>query len=464
METRMNRPGALIRLVLAVAASLGVQAMGQDLIPKAPEQTGGVILVGGTVHTVSGETIENGAVGFREGKITLIAEASIMRTIRLTADTEIIDVEGKHVYPGLFAASTRLGLTEINAVRSTEDYNETGAFTPEVLANVAINPDSTLIPVARLNGVLLAGVLPEGGRIPGRASLIRLTGWTWEDMTVRHNAGLVVNWPGVRPAFAPFSGVNNDDGTRIDAQLAELDRLFDSAGAYLAARRADPSRPEDMRLEAVAGYLGQDGADPVRRLLINAEDYDQIVSAVLFASGRGIPAAIVGGRDAVMCAELLKEHGVPVIVTGTHRFPKRADSPHDDAYTLPARLHAAGVTFCISGADRDGNVRNLAYEAAMAERFGLDPAQAVRAITLTPAEIMGVADRYGSIERGKSATLIVTDGDVLEVRSNVERAYIDGRNIEMRSKQTELRDKYLEKYRQLGIIPPAEDAAAPVVD
>ena len=203
-------------------------------------------------------------------------------------------------------------------------------------------------------------------------------------------------------------------------------------------------------------YLGSarpgSGDEPTRRLLIDAEDYDQIVSAVSFAAERGIPAAIVGGRDAALCAGLLREHDVPVIVGGTHRFPKRADSPHDHAYTLPARLHEAGVRFCITGAERDGNVRNLAYEAAMAARFGLDEDEALRAITLSPAEILGVSDEYGSIERGKSATLIVTDGDVLEVTTNIERAYIDGRAIEMKSKQTDLRDKYLEKYRQLGII------------
>lgn len=452
----MNRFCALKCLVLAAVACLGAPAVGQDLIPKSPEQTGGVILVGGTVHTVSGETIENGAVGFREGKITLIAEASIMQTIRLTDDTEIIDVGGKHVYPGLFAADTQLGLTETSSVRATNDSNEIGSYTPEVRANVAINPDSTLIPVTRLNGVLIAGVTPTGGRIPGRASVVRLTGWTWEDMTIRADAGLVVSWPGVRPGFGAFTGTDKDDTAQIAERLAEITELFDSAGAYLAARQADDARPVDTRLEAMTPYLGTAGlADrdgPARRLLINADDYDQIVSAVSFAAARGIPAAIMGGRDAALCAGLLAQHDVPVIVGGTHRFPKRADSPHDHAYTLPARLHAAGVRFCITGAERDGNVRNLAYEAGMAMRFGLDEAEALRAITLSPAEIMGVADEFGSIERGKSATLIVTDGDVLEVTTNVERAYIDGRAIEMKSKQTDLRDKYLEKYRQLGII------------
>lgn len=445
--------------VIACCALIGARAGAQDLIPSAPPQTGGVMLTGGTVHTVSGETIENGVVGFRDGKITLVADVEIMRRIQLSPDTEIIDVSGHHVYPGLFAARTQLGLTETSAVRSTNDANELGSFNPEVMAEVAINPDSTLIPVARLNGVMLAGVFPSGGRISGRAAVVRLDGWTWEDMTVRSGAGMVINWPGVRANPGLWRSSPEASATkRVARALDGIRDYFDTAAAYAAARDADPTHPADLRLRAMRPYLGGDDSDG-GLLLIAANDYDQIVSAVSFAAERGIRVAILGGRDAPLCAGLLIEHDVPVIIDGVYRFPKRADSPFDDAFTLAARLHEAGVRFCISGADRDGNVRNLAYEAAMAARFGLDPDEAVRAITLSPAQILGVDSDYGSIERGKSATLIVTTGDVLEVTSNITRAYIDGRTIELRSKQTELRDKYVEKYRQLGIIPRDGDDA-----
>jgi len=434
---------------IACCAIIGAGAGAQDLVPSAPPQTGGVMLTGGTVHTVSGETIENGVVGFRDGKITLVADVEIMRRIQLSPDTQIIDVSGQHVYPGLFAARTQLGLTETSAVRSTNDANELGSFNPEVHAEVAINPDSTLIPVARLNGVMLAGVMPSGGRISGRAAVVRLDGWTWEDMTVRSDAAMLINWPGVRANPGLWRSSPESSATkRVASALDGIRDFFDSAVAY----NADQSLPADLRLRAMRPYLGGDDSDG-GLLLIAADDYDQIVSAVSFAAERGIRAAILGGRDAPLCAGLLIEHDVPVIIGGVYRFPKRADSPHDDAFTLAARLSEAGVRFCISGADRDGNVRNLAYEAAMAARFGLDPVEAVRAITLSPAEILGVDTDYGSIERGKSATLIVTTGDVLEVTSNITRAFIDGRAIELRSKQTELRDKYVEKYRQLGIIP-----------
>lgn len=446
--------GRLALAVLAAVGSLVAGSAAQDLLPAAPPQTGGVMLVGGTVHTVSGETIENGVVGFRDGRITLVGDASIMDRVLLTPDTEVIGVEGRHVYPGLFATGTRIGLTETSSVRATNDYSEIGGFTPEARAAVAINPDSTLIPVTRIEGVLLAGVSPSGGRIPGRACVIRLNGWTWEEMTVRDDAGLVVNWPSVRATPGAWrSSPEARDVERVRADLAEVGRFFDSASAYARARAQNPSHPTDLRLEAMGPYAtppAGDGWSPP--LLINADDYDQIVSGVRFAAERGVRAVVVGGRDAPLCSDLLIEHDVPVIVGGIHRFPKRADSPHDHAYTLPARLAAAGVRFAIAGAERDGNTRNLANEAGMAARFGLDPALAVRAITLSPAEIMGVADDFGSLERGKSATLIVATGDILEVTTNIEHAWIDGRRVELRSKQTDLRDKFVEKYRQLGLI------------
>ena len=441
------------------------------------------MLTGGTVHTVSGETIANGVVGFRDGKITLVGDAEIMQRIQLSPDTEIVDASGHHVYPGLFAAHTQLGLTETQSVRATNDFNEIGSFNPEVRAIVAVNPDSTLLPVARLNGVLLAGVMPRGGRISGRASVIRLDGWTWEDMSVRDDAGMVISWPGVRANAGLWrSSPEGDAVERVERALDGIRDYFDNAVAYTKAReyqffggegklQPEPmvssgprgpgvSHPKDLRFEAMMPYLGGAfAAEGGPRLLVSADDYDQIVSAVAFCAQREIPMAIVGGRDAPLCAGLLVEHDVPVIIDGVYRFPKRADSPHDDAYTLAARLHEAGVRFCISGADRDGNVRNLPYEAAMAARFGLDAEEALRAITLSPAEIMGVADRYGSLEKGKSATLIVTTGDVLEIRSNVAMAFIDGKRVDLRSKQTELRDKYLEKYRQLDLIPREDEPA-----
>lgn len=438
--------------LLALAATL---ATAQDLTVTAPDQSAPVFLVGGTVHTVSGEVIPDGVVGFNDGIITVVGRrADVMPRIQLTDDTRLIDVTGKQVFPGLIASNTRLGLVEIGAVRATRDYNETGSITPEVTPAVAVNPDSTLIPVARSNGILTFASAPSGGRVPGAVSIMRAEGWTWEDMTLTARAAIALNWPSMRAAYRAFPGDNNSSDPA--EAVAAIDALVDRAEAYDTARRADDSTPVDVRLESMRALFPASGEAQIP-LAISANDVDQIRAAVTWAAGRDLKSVIVGGRDAPLVSDLLTAHSVPVILSGTHTWPKRADSPHDDPFTLPARLHAAGVTFSIDTSDRDGNVRNLPYEAARSAAFGLDPAHALRSITLDAATILGLGDQLGSIDRGKRATLLVTDGHVLEVTSTIDHAFVDGREIDLTNKQTDLRDKYREKYRQLGKIETEED-------
>lgn len=453
----------LTTLVATTAAALAITAAiaptparAQDLTVTAPAQDAPVFLVGGEVHTVSGEVIPDGVVAFNDGIITIVGRrADVMPRIKLSADARVVDITGHRVYPGLIASNTRLGLTEIGAVRATHDYDETGQLTPEVTAAVAVNPDSTLIPVARSNGVLTFASAPSGGRVPGALSVMRAEGWTWEDMTVSRRAGIVLDWPRMRDPYRAFPGGGDRDDPR-DA-VAAIDALFDRAASYDAQRTADPATAIDIRMESMRALLPTAGDDRIP-LFINANDVDEIRSAVTWAAGRDLRCVIVGGRDAPLVSDLLAAHNVPVILSGTHTWPKRADSPHDDPFTLPKRLSDAGVTFAIDTSDRDGNVRNLPYEAARAAAFGLDPALALRAITLDAATILGVDDQLGSIDRGKRATLLVTDGDVLEVTTIVKHAFIDGREIDLTNKQTDLRDKYREKYRQLGKIPRQPDA------
>ncbi len=434
-------------------------ASGQDLTHKAAPQQKAVLLVGGTVHTVSGETIERGSVLFDKGRIV-----SVGRERPSTGGAEVVDVSGLHVFPGLISADTQLGLVEFPPVRVTVDSGEVNDVAPEVRPSVAVNPDSTLLPVTRTNGVLTVAVLPSGGSIAGQVSVIRLDGWTTADMTVKGEAGVLVNWPNVRPITAWWMDRSADDQLKeIRERVVTIDETFKSARAYAAARKADPSTAVDLRWEAMrglfaavgkvgggaggAGGAGGGGALPV---FITANERDQITSAVSWAAEAGLRAVIVGGRDAVECAELLRRHDVPVVVEGTFGFPRRDDAPYDEAYSLPARLMAAGVRFCIAGGDRTANERNLPYGAGMAVAHGLDIESAHKAITLWPAQVLGVSDSLGSIEAGKSATLIVTDGDVLEVTTNVRMAFVDGRRIDLRNKQSELAEKYREKYRQRG--------------
>jgi len=435
-----------ITTTIAAAVLATSCAFAQDLAPAAPPQDHPVFLVGATVHTVSGETIENGVVSFSEGRISLVGDSAIMGRISLGPDTEIIDLSGKHIYPGLIDSVTRLGLEEISAVRAMDDYNEVGDMTPEVRAYVSVNPDSTVIPTAQTNGVLTVGVFPSGGTIPGRASVIRTNGWTTEDMAVSRDAGVIINWPRMR------ASANTSDKSRFnksrDERIAKLDTLIDQTISYAAGHDTT-----DLQLDAMMTVLPGESQHPV---YINADDYDQITAAVNWAISRELRPIIVGARDAHLCTDLLVSTDTPVIVGGTYNFPKRNDAAYDQPYTLPAKLQAAGVKWSLTMSSRHAHERNLPDAAAIAVAHGLELGltreAALRAITLSAAENLGIADQLGSIENGKLATLIITDGDILDVTTIVEGAYIDGRSIDLSNKQTDLRDKYLEKYRQLDMI------------
>lgn len=432
--------------------ALAATAAAQDLTPRGEVPDHPIAITGATIHTmVEGEApIENGWIMFEDGKITGVGSGDRM----FIATTRIIDGSGKHVYPGMIAANTRLGLTEIASVRAMRDYSETGNIKPEVRAVVAVNPDSTLLPVARSNGILLVGSFPTGGLVSGQAGVIKLDGWTYEDMTANANAGIILNWPSVRDRYRSFGGGQTLSEDDVRRRLDAVDELFDTAEAYRDAKAADPNTPIDLRLEAMQSVLP--GAEGQKPLIINADSVERIQSAVTWAAGRGLKVIIMGGRDAPLLAELLKKHDVAVIVDGVHNFPRRNDSDYDEAFTLPARLDAAGVRWCLSPGNIDENVRNLPYEAAMAVAYGrelgFDEADAMASITRDAAQIMGVGENYGTLETGKSATLLLTDGTPLEMTTTIGSAFIDGARVDLSNKQTVLRDRYREKYRRQGII------------
>ncbi|TVQ59029.1 MAG: imidazolonepropionase [Phycisphaerales bacterium] len=433
-----------------LAGALALCAHAQDLTRTAPPQSVPVVIHNATIHPVSGPTIENAFVLFVDGEIRQVARDGEALDLRERIMPIHVDAQGMHLYPGIIAAGVTTGLIEINAVRATVDTREVGAITPEVRANVAVNPDTTHFPVGRANGVLAYGVFPQGGSIPGRASVMSPEGWTWEDMTILENAGLIINWPNVRPVTAWWMDQSDEEQMRTARRnLAVIEDAFANAEAYFAARAADPTVPESIRWESMRPAIERE--TPV---FINAQELEQIQSAVSWAAKRNLRTVIVGGRDAHLCADLLKRHDVGVMLTGTHRLPRRADAPFDEPYRLAEMLEDAGVRWCMgAGASSGrGNERNLPYEAATAVAHGLDRDLAVRSITLSVAEFLGVDDMLGSIEPGKRATFFLSDGDPLDVRSRVHLAFVDGRLIDLSNKQTELADKYREKYRQLGLI------------
>lgn len=442
----LTRPLALAVLAGALGASA---ALAQDLTHKAPPQERPVIIENATIHTVSGDVIEGGAIVFDNGVIRQVLRAG--ERPRARGEVERIDATGKHVYPGFVSAVTGMGLVEVSAVRATVDASEVGDMSPEVRAAVAVNPDSTLFPVARSNGVLTAGVFPSGGLIPGRAGVLRLDGWTWEDMAIHDDAGLIINWPNVRPITAPWMNQSEEEQRKRAAErVARIADMFDGARAYYTAKAADATVPTDVRFEAMRPAI--DGEKPV---FIFAQEYEQIVSALTWALDEKLNPVLVGGRDALLAADLLTANDIPVVVTGTHRLPSRRDAPYDEAYRLPVELEEAGVRWCLStggGSFGASNERNLPYHAAACVAYGLSPERALRSITLDAAEALGVSDRLGAIQTGKAATLVIADGHPLELTTNVEMAFIDGRRIDLSNKQTKLRDKYRDKYRQLGEI------------
>lgn len=434
------------RIITTVAAACALSASAQDLGLKAAPQASPIAIVNASVHPVSSPSIERGFVFFDGGRIVEVGEGDR----RFPEGTRVIDANGMQVWPGLIAPVTELGLSEIQAVRQSRDYNEVGEFTPEARAATGTNPDSTLIPVTRSNGILTYGAFPTDGAVPGTASVMRADGWTSEDMALRADAGVIINWPSMRPSQDWWADEPDaEQRERIRERLESIDTFFRQAISY-----RDGDRPvTDLRFEAALISLpGADGSEPARPVFINANDVDQINAAVVWALDLGMRPVIVGGNDASLCAELLVAHDVPVIVGGTQRFPKRADAPHDDAYTLPQRLTERGVRWCMASSDRTAHERNLPYNAAKAVAFGLPMDEAMRGLTLSTAEILGVDAEIGSLDAGKAATLIIADGHPLEVTTETIAAFIDGRQIEIGNKQTELAEKYRAKYRQTGLI------------
>jgi imidazolonepropionase-like amidohydrolase len=431
----MNQFTQLIALTF-VSIGVGTSAFAHPEVP-GPPQKGPVALVGATIHPVGGPAIE-GTIVFDGGKITAIGvDAAVPE------GAEKIDVAGKHVYPALFDALTDMGLVEINSVRATDDFQETGQVNPNVRAVVAVNPDSELIPVARSNGVLLTLTAPSGSLIPGRSAVIQLDGWTWEDMAVLPDAALHIDWPQPPRPQRPGREPDLPQGPRPDQAAERLRTILNDARAYAKARAADPKFPRDARWESLQDVLA--GKLPV---VVHADDVRQITAAVSFCQQEKLKLIIAGGYDAPRCASLLKQHDIPVIVGGVYRLPRRRGDDYDAAFTLPARLKEEGIRFCISSQDRHGasSVRNLPYHAATAVAYGLAEGEALMAITLYPAQILGIADRVGSLEVGKHATLFVATGDPLDTPTQVEAAWIGGRKVELNDRHKRLFRKYEQKY------------------
>ncbi len=402
----------------------------------APKQSQSILILNCTAHLGNGQVLENAAIGFKNGKIEMVADA---RTLRLSANAydQTIAANGQHLYPGFIAPAISLGLVEMEAVRATSDFYEVGEYNPHIRSLIAYNTDSEILPTVRSNGVLLTQVTPKGGVISGTSSVVALDAWNWEDAVVRNGDGIHLNWPAVYHR----SGAGLEHSKNYNIEVNQLQNFFDKSKAYCSA----PHEEIDPKMEAMRPVIQGKAT-----LYIHAQDERQITEAVKFKKKNSIAhMTIVGGYDAPWVAPLLKEENVSVMIPRVHSLPRFSGDEIDAPFALAKQLHDAGILFCFqnTGDMEAMNARNLPFLAGTAVAYGLPYEKAVQALTLDAAKILGIDEQYGSIEIGKSATFFLSLGDALDMRTNqLTRAFIDGRDITIRNKQEDLYDKYKKKY------------------
>jgi len=445
-QRTMNATTLGATLVLAASMLLVPATLrGQERM-TVPPQDRPVVLRGATIHTVTQGTITNGVIVFDRGKITAIggSDVAIPRAAR------VVDLSGKHIYPGLVDAYSTVGITEIGAVDVSNDINELGDFNPNVRAEVAVNAESRHIGTTRSAGVLVTFTTPEGGVISGLSSAMSLEGWTWEEMSMKGAAALNVKWPdpNERPRRGGFGGpggrgAGGPPPKSYAEQVQQIKDWFGEARAYRDAVKTGQEVRTDSRYASMIPAL--DGAIPV---VVAAEGAAQINDAITWAKAERVKLVIRGGRDALFVADRLKAEGVPVILTSTMAAPDREYEGYDGAYATPAKLHAAGVQFAIAGGSGGLYSYRLPWEAGVAVAFGLPEEEALKAVTINAAQFMGVADRVGSLEVGKEATLLITTGTPLDMTSDIVQSYIQGREINMMDIHKLFFQKYMEKIRQ----------------
>jgi imidazolonepropionase-like amidohydrolase len=396
------------------------------------------------IVTVTGPVIERGTVVISNGKI-----AAVGANVSAPSGARVIDGTNLSIYPGMIDSGTVLGLTEIGSVAGSLDTSEIGSNNANIRVEVALHPDSTHIPVTRVNGITTALTAPRGGTIAGQSALINLDGWVPEEMVLKSGVAMHINWPGAGGGggFGGFGGFGQQRNLaevrrEQERQIDGLKKTLRDARAYADAKDA---RAKDASLPKPATDLKLESLIPVVRgqmpVVINVQLERDIKNVIAFADEMKIKAILAGAIDAHKVADQLKAKNIPVIVGEVLRMPAREDDPYDAAFTNAGLLSKAGVKIAFQTGE-SAHVRELPYNAGMAAAFGLAKEEALKAVTIYPAEIFGVADRIGSIEQGKIANIIVTDGDPLEIRTQIRYLFINGRQIPLTSKHTELYERY----------------------
>jgi len=417
----------------------------QETVYPAKENKGSTFIKNATIHVGDGKVIENGTIKISNGKIEQVGT-----NIPIPADdVAVVDAKGKHVYPGLILPISNLGLIEVSAVRATNDVRELGEMNPGVRSIVAYNADSKVINTLRSNGILLANVVPQGSLLAGSSSVVQLDAWNWQDAVYKTDEGMHLYMPSLmpRPRFGRFgggggSGPQQPEPDPVKEGLDKIDQLksfFREAKAYLASSAKEET---NLKFTAVKGLF-----DKTQKLYVHANTTKQMLVALDLAKEFAFDLVIVGGSDSWQIADLLKQNNVSVILNTVHGLPTLDDDDVDQPYKTAAMLQKAGVLFAISDDDGSTRGRNLAFNAGTAATYGLTKEEALQAITLNAAKIMGVADKTGSIEVGKDANIVISEGDILDMKTSVVTgAFIQGRKIDLTDKHKQLNERYNQKY------------------
>jgi imidazolonepropionase-like amidohydrolase len=424
--------------ILIHCLALGAALHAQEDVYPAKAYTGKLFLTNGTIHVGNGQVIENGTIEINNGKIVQVGAG-----ITVAADAKVVDVKGKQVYPGMILPVTDLGLKEIaNGVRGSNDYQELGEFNNSIRSIVAYNTDSKIINTLKANGILLAGIAPQGGTISGSSSVVQLDAWNWEDAAYKMDNGIHLNMPTFLPRPGWYSGTPQSPADVAKDALNKIDdlkNLFRQAKGYLQ----EPAHKEaNLKLEALKGLYNK-----TQKLFVHANQVKQMLTAIDFVKEFGFDVVIVGGSESFQIADLLKQYNIAVILSDEHNLPATVDDDIDMPYKTPAILQKAGVLFALNDESEVTRYRNLPFNAGTAAAYGLTKEQALQAITLNSAKILGVDDRTGSLEVGKDANLVISEGDILDMRtSKVTNAFIQGREVSLDNKQKQLYERYKYKY------------------
>lgn len=405
----------------------------------APKQSKTILIIGAKAHLGNGQIIENSIISIVDGKIAMIGDA---KTIKPEKHDIIIDANGKHIYPGFIAPNSTLGLVEIDAVRASDDESEIGEFNPHIRSIIAYNTESVVTETTRPNGVLLAQITPRGGRISGSSSVVQLDAWNWEDAIVKQDEGIHLNWPksySRRGWWAEPGGIELNK--RYDKQLNEIETFFTNSLAYKNVKHDK----RDIPYEAMLGVL-----DGSKTLYIHVDGEKEMIDVLQFKRKFSISKLVmVGGFYAYKVASELKKENVAVLLRRIHDLPLLEDEDVNLPYKNASILVNNGI---LVGLENSGDMermqtRNLPFYAGTCAAWGIDKEVAIQLITLNTAKILGIDNQYGSLETGKSATLFISDGDALDMKTNnILHAFIDGREISLESHQTELYKRYKEKY------------------